>query len=447
MLVGSMGGDIQDNKDTTADSTETLAASSPVTQTINLLIERAISVGASDIHIEPRDNLVVVRYRVDGLLREVHKIPHKLLTSLVDHIKLLGGLTIDEHESPQAGSFTFDYDHEAYSIRVTTLPVLDGEKVVLRVHHETTTAISLTELGLWGDALAEIHHAIVQPHGLILTTGPAGSGKSTTLFSMLSLLSTPKVNIATIENEIDYHIPGANQTQVNAATGLTFSTGLRALLDQDPNIIMVGETDEQRTATKVVQAATTGHLVFTSLHTPTTTDAIVRLSHMGVKPFLVASTLRVAIAQQLVRRLCDSCKETYSPDKAVLSQLSEAFGLSTIGGYASVHKLEAKAKSDGIKSTSDTLSSTPATITKLWKAHEGGCKNCHHTGYKGRIGIFEVLKNTHHIQKLIVAGSTSQALKVAALDEGMVSMQLDGLIKALRGITTTEEIIRATSHE
>ncbi len=431
-----------------------LAENSPVAQTVNILIEYGIKAGASDVHIEPRENFVVVRYRIDGLLREANKLPRKMLGALVSRIKILSNLKIDEHRAPQDGRFKVEVNGEIYALRVSTLPILDGEKVVMRILNESSKPADFTELGFWGTALEDLKAAIVQPHGMILVTGPTGSGKSTTLFSVLSSLNTPNVNISTVEDPVEYHVVGANQVQVNPVAGMTFTNGLRALLRQDPNIIMVGEVRDGETADLAVQAALTGHLVFSTLHTNNAATCLPRLLDMGVEPFLIASTVRVVIAQRLVRRLCVDCREAYAPEAAVVKQLSKSFRLDDNGGIKVIHELETAALRDGIGKSSggkgadtDQLSSTATNLSRLWKAHEEGCDSCNHTGYKGRIGIYEVLDNSTPIQKMIVSNSTSEVIEKAAVTEGMLTMQLDGLVKALRGQTTIEEVLRVTAQE
>lgn len=430
-----------------------LAEDSPVAQTVNILIEYGVKSGASDIHIEPREDFVLVRYRIDGLLREANKLPRKLLGALVSRIKILSNLKIDEHRAPQDGRFKIEVSGQVYALRVSTLPILDGEKVVMRILNESSKAADFTDLGFWGVALDDLKHAIIQPHGMVLVTGPTGSGKSTTLFSVLSSLNTPNVNISTVEDPIEYHVVGANQVQVNAVAGMTFTNGLRALLRQDPNIIMVGEVRDGETADLAVQAALTGHLVFSTLHTSNAATCLPRLLDMGVEPFLIASTVRVIIGQRLVRRLCTDCRQTFVPDSSLLKRLEAAFRLSAHGGLKHMHELEEAALNGGIglgangKDKADSLSTTATTITRLWKANDDGCDNCNHSGYKGRIGIYEVLSNSPAIQKLIVSGATSEALQQTAVSEHMLTMQLDGFIKSLRGETTIEEVLRVTSQE
>jgi len=436
-----------------------LADDSPITQTVNLLIEYGVKSGASDIHIEPREGYVITRYRIDGMLREANKLPRKVLASLVSRIKILSNLKIDEHRAPQDGRFKVQVAGNMYALRVSTLPVVDGEKVVMRILNEGTKAAELDQLGFWGYSKRAIEHAMVQPHGMVLVTGPTGSGKSTTLFSVLSKLNTPNVNISTVEDPVEYRIPGVNQTQVNPVAGMTFSNGLRALLRQDPNIIMVGEIRDGETAGLAVQASLTGHLVFSTLHTNNAATCLPRLLDMGIEPFLIASTVRIVIGQRLVRKLCIECREEYQPDATELKSLSHTFQLD--GGASTmqrIHELEAEALKDGIgvsnsakasakAKSADDLSTTPSGVKRLFKAHIDGCDYCNHTGYKSRGGIYEVLNNTPEMQKLIVGNSTSEVLQSTAINQGMITLQLDGLIKALRGETSIEEILRVTSSQ
>lgn len=430
-----------------------LAEDSPVAQTVNIIIEYGVKAGASDVHIEPREDFVVVRYRIDGLLREANKLPRKMLGSLVSRIKILSNLKIDEHRAPQDGRFKVEVSGQMYALRVSTLPILDGEKVVMRILNESSKPADFTELGFWGTALSDLKQAIVQPHGMVLVTGPTGSGKSTTLFSVLSSLNTPNVNISTVEDPVEYHIVGANQTQVNPVAGMTFINGLRALLRQDPNIIMIGEVRDGETADLAVQAALTGHLVFSTLHTNNAATCLPRLLDMGVEPFLIASTVRVIVAQRLVRRLCVDCRETFSPDTAYLKHLEDTFHITKNGGYKQLHTLETNALHDGIGAANDKNSATnelgasPTSITRLWKVHDEGCDRCNHTGYKGRVGIYEVLNNDTNIQRMIVGNNTSESIETTAITDGMLTMQLDGLVKALRGQTTIEEVLRVTVQE
>ena len=379
-----------------------------------------------------------------------------MLGALVSRIKILANLKIDEHRAPQDGRFKISVNDHVYALRVSTLPIVDGEKVVMRILDESSKAATLAELGYWGESLKRVEQAIVQPHGMILVTGPTGSGKSTSLFSVLSSLSNPTVNISTVEDPVEYRIQGANQTQVNPVAGMTFASGLRALLRQDPNIIMVGEVRDHETADLAVQAALTGHLVFSTLHTNNAATCLPRLLDMGVEPFLIASTVRVVIGQRLVRRLCPVCREDYTPDDGVLERIKAAFSLDSPGAFARIHRLEKEALAAGIgtvesvsagKRSTAGLGTTDKAIVKLWKAHEDGCNSCDHTGYRGRLGIYEVLDNDQDVQKRIVNSATSEDIEAQAISDGMVTMQTDGFIKALRGQTSIEEIMRVTSSE
>lgn len=431
-----------------------LAEDSPIAQTVNLVIEYAVKSNASDIHIEPRDGSVVVRYRIDGILKEANKLPKKVHSALVSRIKILSNLKIDERRVPQDGRFKIQVGDNVYALRVSTLPIAEGEKVVMRILNEGSKAASLEELGYWGVSLDVINQAILQPHGMILVTGPTGSGKSTSLFSVLSLLNRPSVNISTIEDPVEYKIQGANQTQVNPKAGMTFAAGLRALLRQDPNIIMVGEIRDSETAGLGVQAALTGHLVFATLHTNNAATCLPRLLDMGIEPFLIASTVRAVVGQRLVRRLCIDCRVQYKPDQAELKQIAKTFHIASAQDMKNIHGLEKQALEGGVgkanstksgaKST-DELATNEKTIQHLWKANEKGCASCTHTGYKGRIGIYEVLNNSVGVQKLIVGSATSEEIEKEAIETGMITMQLDGFIKALRGQTSIEEILRVTS--
>jgi type IV pilus assembly protein PilB len=425
-------------------SEEDLAEDSPIAQTVTLLIEYAVKSGASDIHIEPREEYVQVRYRVDGVLREADKLPKKVHAALVSRIKILANLKIDERRVPQDGRFKVEQNGKAFSLRISTLPIADGEKVVIRLLDETNKALNLEELGFWGSALKVINSSMVQPHGMILVTGPTGSGKSTTLYSVLSLLNDHTVNISTVEDPIEYKIKGANQTQINPKAGMTFASGLRALLRQDPNIIMVGEIRDSETADMGVQAALTGHLVFSTLHTNNAATCLPRLLDMGVEPFLIASTVRSVIGQRLVRNVCVDCRIEYEPDESVISELGKLFDVKDGATMKAVNKLEIVALSEGIGKDSKEASSSEKGIRRLYKAKEDGCTKCGGSGYKGRVGIYEVLENTPDVQSLIMSNNTSEAIQNQAIKNGMVTMQMDGFIKALRGLTTVEEILRVT---
>ena len=423
-------------------SQDDFAENSPIAQTVNLLLEYAIKSNASDIHIEPREDYVQVRYRIDGVLKEVNKLPRNVHGALVSRIKILSNLKIDERRVPQDGRFKITVSGKQYALRVSTLPIAAGEKVVMRILDESNQAVKLDQLGYWGLSLATVKDAMAQPNGMILVTGPTGSGKSTSLFSILSELNTPDVNISTIEDPVEYKIPGVNQTQTNAKAGMTFASGLRALLRQDPNIIMVGEIRDGETANLGVQAALTGHLVFSTLHTNNAATCLPRLLDMGIEPFLIASTVKAVIGQRLVRRLCMNCRQEYTPNEEEIKYITEMFKINT-ESIKKIHNLEEQAFEDKIGGDTP-MGSTDLGIEHLWKPNPEGCDECGHNGFKGRVGIYEVLGISIPIQKMITANATSNDIQDQAISEGMVTMQMDGLIKSLRGITTVDEVLRAT---
>ncbi len=437
--------DIQREDDGTAQqvSEADVAENSPIAQTVNLLLEFAIRSQASDIHIEPRENFVQIRYRVDGVLKEVNQLPRNVLGALVSRIKILANLKIDERRVPQDGRFKIKVAGKQYALRVSTLPIADGEKVVMRILDESNQAVTLQELGYWGHSLQVITEAIAEPNGMILITGPTGSGKSTSLFSVLTMLNKPDVNISTIEDPVEYKITGVNQTQTNSKAGMTFATGLRALLRQDPNIIMVGEIRDGETANLGVQAALTGHLVFSTLHTNNAATCLPRLLDMGIEPFLIASTVKAVVGQRLVRRLCMACRVKHNPTQEEIDEIIKLFNFAPATPFRVIHELDTKAQSQGVGADTE-LGTNEQTITALWNQNPEGCEECNHTGYKGRIGIYEVLGTTTNIQKLIVSNGTSNQIQEQAIQEGMTTMQADGLVKMLRGNTTLDEVLRVT---
>lgn len=420
-----------------------VAEDSPIAQTINLLLEYAIKSHASDIHIEPREGFVQIRYRIDGVLQEVNRLPKNVLNALISRVKILSNLKIDEHRVPQDGRFKIKLAGKQYALRVSTLPVSDGEKIVMRILDESNQAVSIESLGYWGKSRTAFSAALKEPNGMILITGPTGSGKSTSLFSALTILNRPDVNISTIEDPVEYKIPGVNQTQTNTKAGMTFANGLRALLRQDPNIIMIGEIRDAETADLGVQAALTGHLVFSTLHTNDAATCLPRLLDMGVEPFLIASTIRAVVGQRLVRRINRATRIKYTPTEEEKQLIIKMFNLKPDQDFRYIHELEKQAAKEGVGGDTP-LSTDENGILNLWKADHKDSKNGSSNGYIGRIGIYEVLTNSVPIQKLITANATSTQIHEQAVSEGMVTMHIDGLIKALRGETTIEEIIRIT---
>ncbi len=393
----------------------------PVSNIIDQLLEYAIKSRASDIHIEPQDERTRIRYRIDGILQEKILLPKGVHEALVSRIKILSVLKIDEKRLPQDGRFTFTYGQNIIDLRVSTVPTVYGEKVVLRLLPKSTGAPTFLELGLRGSSLKNLETQLTRPHGIILICGPTGSGKTTTLYSILSKISTTRVNIVTIEDPVEYQIPGVNQVQVNTGVGLTFASALRSFLRQDPNIIMVGEIRDTETADLAIQASLTGHQVFSTVHTNSSAGAPPRLLDMGVEPFLLISALNVVLGQRVVRKICDRCKAQYDPPPEVVENIKLVLGkflpASTRGEPASA-----------------------GTLIKLYKGK--GCHACADTGYLGRIGIFEVLPISEQIAKLILEHSSSGSIEQAAVGAGMVTMKQDGYLKVLEGVTTLEEVLR-----
>ena len=433
----------EDNAANQKVADDDIAEDSPIAKTINLILEYAVRSSASDIHIEPREEFVQIRYRIDGVLHEVNKLPRNVIGALTSRIKILSNLKIDEHRVPQDGRFKMKITGRQYALRVSTLPIADGEKIVMRILNESNQAVTLQDLGYWGGALKTLNDAMTEANGMVLVTGPTGSGKSTSLFSVLTTLNKPDVNISTIEDPVEYKVTGVNQTQTNPKAGMTFASGLRALLRQDPNIIMVGEIRDGETANLGVQAALTGHLVFSTLHTNNAATCLPRLLDMGIEPFLIASTIRAIVGQRLVRRLCTTCRVNYPVDEKQMTALRSSFSLDETA-LKHLHELEVEASSEHVGDEITTINSSETTINNLWKASEEGCDDCHQTGFRGRVGIYEVLANSIPIQKLIVSNATSNQIQDQAVVEGMNTMQTDGIVKALRGITTVEEVLRAT---
>lgn len=428
---------------TDLENEQDISEDSPVAQTVNLILEHAIRSHASDVHIEPREDHIRVRFRVDGVLKEVNQLPKNVLGGVISRIKILSNLKIDEKRVPQDGRFKMQVAGRQYALRVSTLPVSDGEKVAMRILDESNQAVSLSDLGFWGQALNDITSQMAEPNGVVLVTGPTGSGKSTSLFSILSILNKPDVNISTIEDPVEYKIPGVNQTQTNSKAGMTFATGLRSLLRQDPNIIMVGEIRDPETAELTIQAALTGHMVFSTLHTNNASTSLPRLLDMGIEPFLISSTVRAIVGQRLVRKLDKASRKSHKPSDQEREAITKLFGLAPGQSFKIIHELEKAARDSGIGGDTP-LSTDENGIISVWKADASVSDEEVSEGYKGRIGIYEVLKNSENIKKLIMSHSTSDAIQDQAIQEGMMTMQLDGLIKALRGETTVEEVLRVS---
>jgi type IV pilus assembly protein PilB len=411
------------------DKLKEMAEEIPIVRVVDTLLEYAIFEKASDIHIEPQEKEVIVRYRIDGVLHDVMTLPKVIHAALIARIKVISSLKIDEHRLPQDGRFKIEKDSYKISFRVSTIPVFDGEKVVMRLLDESTKAMTLEELGFMHSNYEIIKRNIHKPHGALLVTGPTGSGKSTTLYTVLSILNTKSVNISTIEDPIEYRIPGINQMQVNPKIGLTFAVGLRALLRQDPNVIMIGEIRDQETAEEAVHAALTGHVVLATLHTNNAAGALPRLLDIGVEPFLIASTVNAVIGQRLTRQICLDCREEYKIDDEYVDVLRKDFNIDSL---LDVLKREEVAEPSVKK------------LSELTFFKGRGCDKCANSGYRGRHGIYEVLDVTYEIQDLIIKHAPTSQIQDKAVEQGMIMMWQDGFIKAIQGITTIEEILRVT---
>ncbi|MBI4101709.1 MAG: Flp pilus assembly complex ATPase component TadA [Candidatus Nealsonbacteria bacterium] len=401
-----------------------IAEELPVIKIVDTLLKHAILQRASDIHIEPSEKEVLVRYRIDGILRDAMTLPRLAAAGIVARIKVLSNLKLDEHRLPQDGRFKIETEDYKYAVRVSILPVFDGEKIVMRLLSETAKAFTLEQLGFRGQALENLQTNIRKPVGMILVTGPTGSGKTTTLYSMMEILNTPGVNISTVEDPVEYRMPRVNQTQVNPKIGLTFASGLRSLVRQDPDIIMVGEIRDEETASLAINAALTGHLVLSTLHTNSAAGAIPRLIDMRAEPFLISSTVNIIVAQRLIRRLCEE-KEKYKLTEVELKNLAR---------YCNLERILKILKDEKIIKPRDTFKTIYFWRAKSTKESP--------EGYRGRLGIYEVLPVTESIKRLVVQQATSDQIQDRAQQEGMRTMIEDGFIKAAQGITSIEEVLR-----
>jgi len=396
----------------------------PVIRIVDTLMKHAILERASDIHIEPLEKEVVVRYRIDGILHDTMVLPKAASSGIVARIKVLSNLKLDEHRLPQDGRFKVETEEYRFSIRVSILPIFDGEKIVMRLLPETAKAFTLEGLGLRDEALERVQTNLRKPVGMILVTGPTGCGKTTTLYAMLEILNTPEVNISTVEDPVEYRMPRINQTQVRPKIGLTFANGLRSLVRQDPDIIMIGEIRDNETAGLAINAALTGHLVLSTLHTTDAAGAMPRLIDMEAEPFLISSTLNVILAQRLIRKLCKE-KEKYTLKESELKNIAK---------YCDLDRILKILKEEKLIKPKQTLKDIPFYRPKA-------SKECPE-GYKGRIGIYEVLPVTETIKELIVKKAISDQITAQAKKEGMRTMIEDGFVKAAQGITSIEEVLR-----
>lgn len=419
-------GSLKEEGDIKEEDLKKIAEDVPVIRIVDTLLKHAIVQNASDIHIEPGENDLLIRYRIDGILHDAMTLPRKSGLSITARIKVLSSLKLDEKRLPQDGRFKINLDGEDVSFRVSILPTHYGEKTVMRILREGGGHFSLESLGFHGEALEKIHNSMKQKTGMVLTTGPTGSGKTTTLYTILDILNTPEVNISTIEDPIEYQMKRINQTQVKPNIGFSFAEGLRSLVRQDPDIIMVGEIRDKETVSLAINASLTGHLVLSTLHTNSAAGTIPRLLDMGAEAFLLVSTIKVIIAQRLVRKLTDK-KEKYTLTQGAIDNLSK---------YADMDKILKALKEEKVISSSATWKVIPFYKAKPSKENDG---------YKGRVGIYEVLEISNSIREMIMSEKTSDDVEKQARKEGMFTMIEDGVFKAAQGITTIEEILRVVS--
>ncbi len=418
-LVGEIGEAIKEtekyNTQRTVDSKQIaeIIQEAPIAKIVSTILEYAVNSRASDVHIEPLEDRLRVRYRIDGILYDKLSLPHNVQDSLISRIKILSEMKIDEHRAPQDGRFNFKVGDKEVDLRISVLPTVNGEKIVMRLLRKSGGIPTLTELGLNGVALRNLETAILKPHGIILVCGPTGSGKTTTLYALLARLNTTRVNIMSLEDPVEYQMPGINQVQINPAVGLTFASGLRAFLRQDPNIILVGEIRDKETNDLALQAALTGHLVFSTLHTSNAAGALPRLIDLGAENFLLASSITAILGQRIVRKVCPTCRESYPPPHQLLLEIKQILG---------------------------TLYTFNDADVKLFRGK--GCSECGKSGYIGRMGVFEVLPISDKISQLVLQHPDSVTIEKQAVAEGMITMKQDGYLKALKGLTSIEEVLR-----
>lgn len=416
-IVGEVGAAVKETEEfkqtKTVDSKEIseIIKEAPIAKIVATILEYAVSSRASDVHIEPEEDRVRVRYRIDGILYDRLSLPKSVQEAVISRIKILSEMKIDEHRTPQDGRFNFKVDNKEVDLRISVLPTIFGEKIVMRLLRKSGGIPTLPELGLTGNSLKNLETSILRPHGIIIVCGPTGSGKTTTLYSVLNKLNTTRVNIMTLEDPVEYQIAGINQVQINPAVGLTFATGLRSFLRQDPNIILVGEIRDKETTELAIQAALTGHLVFSTLHTQDASGALPRLVDLGAETFLLASTMNGILGQRIVRKICSYCKIEYTPPPQLIEEVKRV-----LGNYL------------------------PTNPLKFYKGK--GCEECGSSGYLGRVGIFETLPVSPKIASLVLENADSSTIEKQAIAEGMITMKQDGYLKVLQGITTVEEVLR-----
>jgi type IV pilus assembly protein PilB len=414
---------------------KTIVQDSPISRALSTILEYAVKARASDVHVEPLEDSLKIRTRIDGVLREIMKLPKSIEPALISRIKILSNLKIDEHRIPQDGQFAVRVGTKEVDLRIAISPVVWGEQVVIRLLDKSGTSLRLEEMGYMGRALRTIQAGLKRSNGMILTSGPTGSGKTTSMYALIQAIKSEEVNIVTLEDPVEYKIEGVNQIQVNPEVGLTFASGLRSILRQDPNIIMVGEIRDKETAELAVQAALTGHLVFSTLHTNSAAGILPRLLDMGIEPFLIASTVNTIIGQRLVRRVSDQ-HDTYTSDESETQSVIETVG-----------NLLPKDKASMVQTAADLgYKDLPLAGQKAYTLVKGKDTPQTPGGYKGRAGLYEVMEVTEAIQDLIVKRATSAEIQRAAIAQGMITMRQDGYLKALSGLTTLDEVNRVAAN-
>lgn len=414
---------------------QNLVQDAPITRALNTILEYSAQLGASDIHVEPRVENVKVRFRIDGILQDVMTLPKEAEAALVSRVKILAGLKIDEHRVPQDGEFQFDYQGRDIDLRIAIAPIVWGEQVVIRLLDKDSDLLDIDSLGYIGRANRLIHQGLTRPYGMTLSTGPTGSGKSTTLYAGINTIKDESINIVTLEDPVEYKMEDINQIQVNPQIGLTFAGGLRSVLRQDPDVVMVGEIRDGETADLSVQAALTGHVVLSTLHTNTAAGVLPRLIDMGVEPFLIGSVINTVIGQRLVRRICENCMEEYQATEAEVESIK-----ATLQGVLP----ESGEPTEELKQDIgyEHLPNLSQNAYTLYRAQ--GCSECTE-GYKGRTGIFEVFSITPEMEAILVGETTSSKVQAQAQADGMITMKQDGYLKALNRVTTLEEVVRVAS--
>jgi type IV pilus assembly protein PilB len=426
---------VTDKKASEDESIKTIVQDSPISKALSAILEFAARNRASDVHIEPLEHELKVRCRIDGILREIMRLPKNTEPALISRIKILSNLKIDEHRAPQDGQFTVKVDGKAIDLRIAIAPIVWGEQVVIRLLDKSGTSLHLEDMGYAGRALRTIRTGLEKPNGMILTSGPTGSGKSTSLYALIQEIMDDAINIVTLEDPVEYKMDGINQIQVNADVGLTFAAGLRSILRQDPNVVMVGEIRDAETAQLAVQAALTGHLVFSTLHTNSAAGILPRLLDMGIEPFLIASTVHTVIGQRLVRKIPEASRQTYQSNEVETAAIHTALGSLLPPSEA---KVKEYAEDLGYKSL-PLANQNAYTLTKGVDSPDAP------GGYSGRLGLYEVFEVSEAIQSLIIKRSTSTEIERAAQKEGMVTMRQDGYLKALAGKTSIAEINRVAA--